>query len=259
MLEEEVPSQEILPETAPEEAPPLRKKPGPKPRPKAEVSVLVPYRAGGDEWREKAWDFVSNWWAKHFPAFEVIVCSPGDGPWSKGAALAQGATLARGATLIIADADSFIFEPRDLDAAVIMVQEKLARWCMPHRYVHRITQGATAAIYETGNVDVYDVAYPVYGGCEGGGMVVLRRDAWDAVGGIDPRFEGWGGEDKTFGWVLRDLIGAPYRGDARLCHLWHPVQGPRRALSKPTMNLLAQYQRARRNPAKLRALVAREV
>lgn len=255
MSEEGVPSQEPEAEAPPAPAPKKRTK---APAPKPEITVLIPYRAGGDEWREKAWAYVSNWWAKQFPTFEVIICSPGDGPWSKGAALANGAEIAQGRTLVIADADSFVYEPATLATEIGLVHDRHQRWSMPHRYVHRVTQEATASIYETGVVNVNNVAYPVYGGCEGGGIVILRRDAWDAVGGIDPRFEGWGGEDKAFGWMLRDLIGAPHRGNCRLVHLWHTVQGPRRSLSRPTMTLLSQYQRARRNAPKLRALAARE-
>jgi hypothetical protein len=61
-----------------------------------------------------------------------------------------------------------------------------------------------------------------YVGPMGGGIVVLRRDDYEAVGGIDPRFRGWGGEDISFGWALSVLVGVGHRLDGDLWHLYHP-------------------------------------
>jgi hypothetical protein len=219
------------------------------------VSVVVPF-SPSDEWREKAWDYVSQWWLTHFPDWEVIRCAPGKKVWSKGAALHNGVAAAAGDTLILADADSFIADPGELQTLVDKVDSGSVPWLMPHRYVHRVSQIATEAIYAGAHVDIADVQYPVYGGCMGGGMTVLTRDAWNTVKGVDPRFTGWGGEDRCFGWALAALCPPITRGDARLVHLWHPTQGPRRALSPETVALVARYQRVRHTPAQMRALIA---
>jgi glycosyl transferase family 7 (putative galactosyltransferase) len=216
------------------------------------VSVLIPYHRS-DEWREQALAYVGRWWARHFPDWESILC--GAEPWTKGAALANGALEATAPVLVIADADSFILDPADVVDAVARLEQGAA-WVMPHRYVHRTSQAAAEKIYASGLVDIHDVAYPAYGGCEGGGMTVLPRAAWDRVGGIDPRFVGWGGEDRSFGWALSTLVGPCSRGNARLVHLWHPVQGPRQSLSKPTMALISRYRIAQRSRVRMAELVA---
>jgi len=51
--------------------------------------------------------------------------------------------------------------------------------------------------------------------------VWLRRDVFDAVGGMDERFEGWGREDLDF--VLRVQLATAFdQYDDRMLHLYHP-------------------------------------
>src|ERR1044072_6653755 len=179
------------------------------------ISVVIPFHAS-DEWRVKAWEYVSAWWCKHFPDWELIKCSAG--PWTKGRALHNGVKLTEGSTLVLADADSFVREPAhkgvksaegstlvraDPDSFTLSpdeLAELVARvdrrggvpWLMPHRYVHRVSQQAPERIYADEIVDIHDINYPIYGGCVGGGMTVLTRQAWKTVKGVDPRFVGWG-------------------------------------------------------------------
>lgn len=219
------------------------------------VSVVVPFHPS-DEWRQRAWDYVAPWWGKHFPDWELIRCTAE--PYTKGGALHNGVAIAEGSTLILADADSFILDPEELAELVGRVDRKKAPvpWVMPHRYVHRVSQSATEAIYETGMVDIHDVHYPVYGGCVGGGMTALTRKAWKTVRGVDPAFTGWGGEDRCFGWTLGSLVPGGQRGDARLIHLWHKVQGPRQQMSRDTLRLINEYRHAKSNPRRMAAYIA---
>lgn len=217
------------------------------------VSVVVPFHPS-DEWRQRAWDYVAGWWGKHFPDWELIRCT-NDGTFSKGAAFHNGVALAEGRTLILADADSFILNIDELAELVGRVEADVP-WLMPHRYVHRVAQRATEDIYATGTVNIHDVQYPVYGGCVGGGMTVLTRTAWDTVGGVDPRFTGWGGEDRCFGWALSTLVPGGQRGDARLIHLHHPVQGPRQAMSRETLRLINEYRHAKTSPKRMTDYIA---
>ena len=218
------------------------------------VSVVVPFHPS-DEWRQRAWDYVSDWWAKHFPYWEVVVCT--SDPYTKGAAFHKGVKKATGTTLVLADADSFILDPDELAELVDRVEApKGVPWTMPHRYVHRVSRKATEDIYETGIVDVHNVQYPVYGGCVGGGMTILTRKAWTTVKGVDSRFVGWGGEDRCFGWTLSSIVPGGTRGNARLVHLFHPVQGPRQPMSRDTLRLINEYRHARSNPKRMAEYIA---
>jgi hypothetical protein len=49
----------------------------------------------------------------------------------------------------------------------------------------------------------------------------VRRSVFERIGGMDERYEGWGGEDHDF--VYRFDIAAPFDSyDDRLLHLTHP-------------------------------------
>jgi hypothetical protein len=219
------------------------------------VSVIVPFHAS-DEWRVKAWEYVSAWWCKHFPDWELIRCTAD--PYTKGAALHEGVKIAEGSTLILADADSFILDPDELAELASRVDRKKdpVPWLMPHRYVHRVSKAATERIYDDGVVDIHDIAYPIYGGCVGGGMTVLTRQAWKTVKGVDERFSGWGGEDRCFGWALSSLVPGGQRGNARLIHLFHEKQGPRQQMSRETLALINEYRHAKSAPSRMAAYIA---
>jgi hypothetical protein len=50
---------------------------------------------------------------------------------------------------------------------------------------------------------------------------VVPRAVWDAIGGFDERFKGWGWEDMAFQSVVCGLYGHE-RLDGDIWHLWHP-------------------------------------
>lgn len=54
------------------------------------------------------------------------------------------------------------------------------------------------------------------------GAIAVSRWLWDAVGGFDERFIGWGGEDLAF-WSACCAIGRRFeRMPGDMFHLWHP-------------------------------------
>lgn len=57
-----------------------------------------------------------------------------------------------------------------------------------------------------------------------GGCILVRREAWEKVGGYDEAYEGWGGEDNDFilrleqaGYTIAEPLPA-----GRVLTLWHP-------------------------------------
>ena len=74
---------------------------------------------------------------------------------------------------------------------------------------------------------------------------------------FDPRFEGWGGADWSWGWALTTLLGAPVQGGKAAVHLWHPPQArPARQLgSAENEALKARYRAAHRQLDAMRSLV----
>ena len=51
--------------------------------------------------------------------------------------------------------------------------------------------------------------------------LMLPREAFFTVGGMDPRFRGWGGEDVSFMHAVDTLWGKHKTGHNDIMHFWH--------------------------------------
>lgn len=225
-----------------------------------DVSVLTPWRPG-DAHREAAWRWVR---AKYEQlGWQVIEGRHDEGPWCKALAVADAFTRADGDVLLISDADCWVDNLPD-------TVHHLETWAIPHRWVHRLTEQATALALDTGFVDLDDVTDHPYWGVDGGGIVAIHRDVYRDIP-LDPRFQDWGGEDRAWGIALHHLAGHPWQGRGRLIHLWHPPQGNAAGKRGPrgektfrnatTAALVDRYRHAKQSRAAMRALVdeAKEV
>lgn len=225
----------------------------------AGVSVLVPLAGGGT--RGDVWDWLRQRWRDEHPGWQVEVGTDARPLFSKGLAVRRAFQRAEGDVLVIADADCLV-PSRYLDDAVERV-ERGTPWVMPHAVVQRLSPRATAHILNGQVRDDREWANGVYRthpAVVGGGFVVLHRDAYVEVDGIDPRFLRWGGDDLSFGWALDLLVGPHVQLSAHLYHLWHEP-GPRRR-GVPTLNecLAGAYREAfeDRDVERMRRLCARE-
>lgn len=204
------------------------------------VSVLVPF-ASEDRWRVDARSYIGGWYDTL--GYEVIEGTCPD-PWRKAIAVAHAARHSTADVLVVADADCLCVGVAPAIAAV----ENGAAWAVPHLLVHRLDEATTEAVYSgTDPVETTGRTQRPYKGFAGGGIVVLRRDVWEQIP-LDPRFEGWGGEDSSWAMALTTLVGPPARFEADLFHLWHepPSRMTRRWGSPPSRALELRYKRAAR-------------
>lgn len=215
------------------------------------VSVLVPYTSG-DMWRERAWAFVKAKYESEHPDWELIEGSC-EGEWSKGAAVADAFDRASGDVVIVADADSYT-DADTMRNAVAQTGDQ-HQWIVPHLKVFRLSIAGTRRVYRGDPVHYGHTIREVYAGLPGGGITVLTRSAYAYVGGIDPRFKGWGGEDISFGWALETLCGPGGRLNGDLWHLWHPHAAPSLHGSPEAEALAGRYRDARLQPVAMRALI----
>lgn len=181
--------------------------------------MLVPFRI--DEpgsIRDESWQVVR-------PRLErldwPIFCGDEPGAWRRAGAVNAAATAAGDWDVaIIADADT-ICEADAIRAAVGWVQRSKGA-ARPHDRLWRLTPLGSKAIAHRGPeaLDLTRRAYTT-GTFRGGGLLVVHRAAWDAVGGMDAGYVEWGYEDSAFNVAL--LTGPGWdvlRGSAY--HLWHP-------------------------------------
>lgn len=218
------------------------------------VSVLVPYRPDGG-CRDRAWEWVRRWWARQHPRWQIVEGACPDGPWVKALAVADALARADHDLLIVADADVVCGGVR---AAVNAVWDG-APWAVPHGRVHRLSEEATAQVLAGADpvAALGGLARKPYTGVEGGGLVVLTRDAY-RTSPLDPRFAGWGSEDESWALAMGCLLGKRWRGTEPLWHLWHEPM-PRlnsHVGSAESRALHVRYQMASRNRASMRRLVA---
>lgn len=214
------------------------------------VSVLIPF-AGECPWRLRALD----WVRAHYEqlGWEVIIGQGDPGAWRKADAVADALSRATGDVLVVADADCW---SNDIETAAAIVNDGTP-WSVPHTRVYRLNQGATEKVYagEEPSSALWR-ARPPYRGVMGGGIVVIARDVYDDIP-LDRRFVRWGGEDDSWGWALRTLVGEPERLTAHLWHLWHPsVAPPNATRDNPPNNALAgRYKDAWQDRDAMRAIV----
>jgi hypothetical protein len=220
------------------------------------VSIIVPFRGDGAE-RDRNYVFVRSRLETLYPDWEVIegTCEP---PWRKGIAVNRAIEASSGDVLVIHDADVMV------GAAVLphAVQElDRAAWVVPHRMVYRLNEEATRYVIATAPLEpqpVYDCLDRVQRkGPIGGGIVVARREGVEAVAGIDERFEGWGGEDISFGRALDTIVGPHARFGNVMWHLHHepPPKRPDDRASPESEALASRYLDATGRPAAMREII----
>lgn len=217
------------------------------------AAVLIPWRDTACPHRERALSWVLTQLAEH--PWPVVIGRHDKGPWCKAKAVDDALAQTDAETLIIHDADVLT---DGLSEAVRSVQEGMA-WAIPHRSscgIFRLSAGATEALLSGAAPDLKDLDERPYDGVACGGVFVVQRRVYEDCP-MDPRFEGFGGEDESLGWALRALHGAPWRGTSRLVHLWHPPQErvSRTRGSDANVALRKRYARLRFRPDDMRRLV----
>lgn len=216
------------------------------------IAVCIPWQRS-DPYRQRALDYICDRYQRLHPDWKICIGElPEWVPWSKGHAVNLAVEQTDADTLVIADSDSFC---ANLSEATRLVETGTA-WVVPHRWVFRLTDQATIDLIAGGEPRRNRLARGRYTGPRGGGITVVSREAFDTVGGIDPRFMGWGGEDIAFGLALDTLCGWGPRLDADLFHLWHPHPAPDLRGPPESEALVARYAAAKGVPRLMRAVIA---
>lgn len=236
------------------------------------ATVIVPWHEGEKE-RRDAWDFLLEWWRYQLPDLEHGVGLDFDDvgepvtdirQWSKGRAFEDVARVAEYDVLVLADAD-VMPHPAAIEAAIPMTLTY--GWVVPYGWVYRLNAEATREVLD-GDLEqrpAHRQRFELtpergrYRGRPTGGCVVISRGAYEEVGGVDPRFEGWGGEDLAMATALRTLVGQPKRLDLPLWHLWHPpspLQEVGGNIPPANSRLLVRYRKARKSRSRMRSLIA---
>ncbi len=151
-----------------------------------------------------------------------------DGPFNKSWGLNVAARIARHDLLVTGDADMIL--PGAALGRALAVCESRFDAVNPYSHLVDLDERQTRsyldgelALEEAGRDGSRDRKADGEFLCFCGGICVYRREVYFALGGMDERFAGWGGEDDAMSVNLQrctDRIAV--QRDTHAYHLWHP-------------------------------------
>lgn len=202
------------------------------------ISLLVPYRDDGSR-RSATWNWLSKYWEHELPGANIVIGHNGHVPFCKTMAVNDAFIHSKGDVVVILDADCYIPGAVILEAAKSIRQARRKGrklWFVPYRHFYRLTNAASQRVLNSNPEDPYHFSTPPaphdteanalrssFGHWWGALIQVMPREAFALVGGMDPRFEGWGGEDVSFMHTLDTLYAHHKTVNSDVLHLWHPV------------------------------------
>jgi len=206
--------------------------------------IVVPRLADGGE-RDRLWEYCRRHWETELPALEIVEGHhEGDGPFNRSAAINRGAE-SEWDVLVILDGDT-VLDAERLIAAVEQAGD-YGEMVLPYSARNMLTEAGTRRI-----IDGYEGSWERFvqtrERCRVSCCVVVPRALWDAVGGFDERFEGWGGEDEAFEAACR-VVGGVRRLQGANWHLWHrpsPHHDTSTPLYRQALRLCQRYTSADR-------------
>jgi len=185
---------------------------------------------------------VRGWWEREFSKFPVVEGHHNVGLFNRSAAVNTAATLAGDwRTAIIIDSDVICHPPNVFEA--IELANSSGRMVLPYDVRKDLNAMGSEAIMTgyKGNWNKF-VRLRYTDGVSN--VVVLTRALWDAVGGLDPAFQGWGWEDNAFRAACWTFSGGP---ELRIPgEVWHFYHRSAKTEAKGTPSWAANQARAER-------------
>lgn len=179
------------------------------------IPVFVPRRADGGR-RDDIWEHLrTTYWA---PLPYRIVEGSGSGEKFSRAMAVNAAAAAVGAwdLAVVADSDSFV-DPTQLREAIDLARST-RQLTIAYTQWRSLTEEATVAVLVGGAERSFDRVRD--GDRAVSGVIVVPRTVWDAVGGFDEKFIGYGWEDFAFARACTLATGMR-RVDGPCWHLNH--------------------------------------
>lgn len=207
------------------------------------ISVLIPWRSDDPD-RVRAWDFNRPRW----DSLDVQLCVADDnrseGPFSVARAVNRARKMAAGDILAVFGADHIPPDPARLGWIADRLQEH--PWTMVYSATRIFSREGTARALAGLPLDVAACMGSTHiAMCEG--IVALRAQVWDDVGGFDERFEGWGSEDSAFKVVLHALYPAGRTdGNGEAWALWHTDRHGTAEMTAANIARCTEYETAAR-------------
>ena len=229
------------------------------------VSILVPFRPERrNDIRIKHWAWIKKRWEHVLPEAEIVEGTTDAVPFSKSQAVNDAFHRSSGDLLIIADADTWI--ERDHITAALDQASTIPHAVIPWTNCYRLNRVDSSTIHRADPAGPFPVTKkmldrindePTPSPASMAMNIVIQRRSFEAVGGMDPRFLGWGGEDTSFGLACWTLLGPTVLLMGNAWSLYHarPKQGAHRVwqndMPQRNYDLWQRYKAAKENPAEM--------
>jgi hypothetical protein len=174
--------------------------------------------------------------AGHLPSWVRHVHTPPPEPslrYCRSWAFNVGVRHAASPLLVLHDND--ILVPQGYAAAVLRLQTQGFDVLNLKRFVFYLDEATTARLLEA-RASLSESTPVAVGQNLLGGSLAITREAYDAIGGFDEAFIGWGGEDVEFWERARSRRAWEY-GFLPFVHLWHEAQPEKNIANSDTMRL----------------------
>jgi len=185
------------------------------------IPVLVP-RRGDNGRRDQLWRYLKkHFWAPMADKYQVIEGPQPFGPFNRSQAINNAARIAGNWDVaVVADGDSWV-PPAQLDEAVRrarrnnkVVSAFTELWELSedasNRIIARQAPPQTPVKPEKRQMNHRSIC------------LVIPRVVFEAVGGFDEAYRGWGAEDDAFWHAVKLVAGEPERVTGKAYHLYHP-------------------------------------
>lgn len=202
------------------------------------ISILIPFR-DDDGTRTPVYEWLVRYWKAQLPGAQIVRGHNDGQPFSKTSAFNDARSRAKGDVIALIDADCYLDAKVLLHCATEIRRERRRGrrlWFIPYRHFYRLTDLATSHVLASAPSHPLKFPSPPdprdtdnepeaasHGHWWGALAQVMPAEAFDLVGGTDPRFTGWGHEDVAFMRALDTLWCKHKTTPNQILHLWHPV------------------------------------
>lgn len=194
------------------------------------MDICIPWRDSGPE-RARVKDYIVSYYSA---IGNVILADSGPGEFNRSEARNNAAAQASGDALVFMDADAYI--PLNQVSAAFELARGSETLVKPFSTAGYLTEAATNMLIDSG------IIAPDWMNATSDGFVglswAIRRDLFEALGGFDTAFEGYGGEDNAFCAACDNLLGPTQLVPGFGYSLWHPAD---RRTPQPNVDRVHRY------------------
>lgn len=190
-------------------------------------TIVIPWRDSGDKHRQRIFEWILSRYKYLFPEGQIELCDNGSERFSRGGSRNAGVSFAERDFILLADADTVPYLEWIYAGAKLL--EEGVSWVLPYGSDGYFNVNRESTEHVLNELDPKDDFDPKNMGFDyqllsWAGQILTTKDAFEAAGGYDERFTGWGYEDNAFKEAMDTLVGQHGRvAQGHTAHLWHPA------------------------------------